>query len=117
MMRTLEAPHHEFAGTTGAASRRPGSASPELRQSLAEIAVEVDNALRAENLPSIVVTVPTRYSLVTIAGPRDVPFDEWSRMSAIVRGVLEQKLGGERYRGRPLFHAVANATTNSGALD
>ena len=56
-----------------------------IRQSLAEIAVEVDNALRAENLPSIVVTVPTRYSLVTIAGPRDVPFDEWSRMSAIVR--------------------------------
>ena len=37
MMRTLEAPHHEFAGTAGAAAHRPGSASPELRQSLAEI--------------------------------------------------------------------------------
>ena len=37
MMRTLEAPQHEFAGTAGAATHRPGSASPELRQSLAEI--------------------------------------------------------------------------------
>jgi hypothetical protein len=36
MMRTLEAPHHEFAGTA-TSSHRPGSASPELRQSLAEI--------------------------------------------------------------------------------
>jgi hypothetical protein len=36
MMRTLEAPHHELAGTAGP-SHRPGSASPELRQSLAEV--------------------------------------------------------------------------------
>jgi hypothetical protein len=85
-----------------------------IRQSLAEITVEVENALRAENLPSIVVTVPTRYSLVTIAGPRDVPFDEWSRMSEIVCRILEQKLGGERYRGRPLARTIANATRNVG---
>ena len=36
MMRTLEAPQDEFAGTAGP-SHRPGSASPELRRSLAEI--------------------------------------------------------------------------------
>ena len=83
-----------------------------IRQSLAEIAVEVDNALRAENLPSIVVTVPTRYSLVTIAGPRDVPFDEWSRMSAIVREILGQKLGGHGLCGRPLALTIANAARN-----
>jgi hypothetical protein len=35
-MRTLEAPHDEFAGTAGPSSR-PGAASPELRRSLAEI--------------------------------------------------------------------------------
>ncbi len=36
MMRTLEAPQDEFAGTASP-SHRPGSASPELRRSLAEI--------------------------------------------------------------------------------
>jgi hypothetical protein len=35
-MRTLEAPRHDFAETAGS-SHRPGLASPELRQSLAEI--------------------------------------------------------------------------------
>ena len=35
-MRTLEAPHESFADTADS-SHRPGSASPELRRSLAEI--------------------------------------------------------------------------------
>jgi hypothetical protein len=89
-----------------------------IRQRLDEINAEVESAMRAENLPSVIqITVPSRYSLVTIAGQSDVPRDEWSRMSAIVRRTLEEKLGGTGFRSRPLSRAVAHATTNSGARD
>jgi hypothetical protein len=89
-----------------------------IRQRLDEISAEIENALVAESLPSsIQITVPTRYSLVTIASQSDVPLDEWSRMSAIVRGILEQKLHGTGFRSRPLSHAVAHAMTNSGTSD
>lgn len=86
-----------------------------IRHRLDEIVAGVEIALRAEKLPSsIQITVPTRYSLVTIPGPSGVPPDEWSRMSAIVRGTLAQKCGVKGYRGRPLARAVANATTKAG---
>jgi hypothetical protein len=89
-----------------------------IRQQLGEIAAEVENAMRAENLRCpIQITVPTRHSLVTISGQSDVPPDEWSRMSAIIRAVLERKLGGKGFRSRPLSRAVAHSTTGSGVPD
>jgi hypothetical protein len=84
-----------------------------IRRSLDEITVEVASAMRDANLHSpINIVVPTRHSLVTIANARDLPPDEWSRMSQIVCQVLEQKLGGTGLRGRPLARAVANAITD-----
>ena len=86
-----------------------------IRQSLAEITVEVENALRDANLYSRVnIVVPSRHSLVTIASPVDVQTEEWSRISAIVRDILGQKLGGHGLCGRPLARTTANAARNVG---
>jgi hypothetical protein len=81
-----------------------------IRKSIDEIAVEVASAMKDANLHSPVnIVVPTRHSLVTIAGACDLLPDEWSRMSEIVRQVLEQRLGGTGLRGRPLARALAYA--------
>jgi hypothetical protein len=86
-----------------------------IRQSLAEITAEVENALRDANLRSPVsLVVPTRHSLVTIGSPVDVPTEEWLRISAIVREILGQKLGGHGLCGRPLARTTANAARNVG---
>ena len=84
-----------------------------IRQSLDEIKVEIEQALRDANLRSwINIVVPSRYSLVTIASPEDIPPDERSLMSTIVRQVLGQKLGAKELRGRPLTSGMATATAD-----
>jgi hypothetical protein len=87
-----------------------------IRQSLGEITAEVASKMRGENLHSSVnIVVPSRHSLVTIGGTRDLPTDVWSRVSEIVCEVIGQKLGREGLRGRPL--ARATATANLSAAD
>jgi hypothetical protein len=81
-----------------------------VRQSLDQIKDEIEHALHDANLNSpINIVVPSRYSLVTIGGTRNLPPDEWSRMSAIVCEVIGQKLGRQGLRGRPLARATATA--------
>jgi hypothetical protein len=81
-----------------------------IRQSLDEITTEVASMMRYENLHSSVnFVVPSRHSLVTIGGTRDLPTEEWSRVSEIVCEVIGQKLGREGLRGRPLARATATA--------
>ena len=80
-----------------------------IRRSLDEITVAVESAMRDANLHSAInMVVPSRHSLVTIAGPSNLPPEEWLRMSAIVCQVLEQKLGTKELRGRPLSRATVN---------
>jgi hypothetical protein len=81
-----------------------------IRRSLDEIIVAVEQTMRRENLRSrIQIVVPSRHSLVTIAGPCDSSSEEWSRLSSIVCEVIGQKLGREGLRGRPLARATATA--------
>ena len=87
-----------------------------IRQSLHEITAEIEEALRDADLcSSINIVVPSRHSLVTIASARDVHPDEWSRMSAIVRQVMNRKLAAKGLRGRPLTSGMANVTTDAAA--
>jgi osmotically-inducible protein OsmY len=79
-----------------------------IRRSLDEITAEVASKMRGENLPSSVnIVVPSRHSLVTIAGPWSS--EERTRVSEIVREVIGQKLGRQGLRGRPLARATATA--------
>jgi hypothetical protein len=81
-----------------------------IRRSLVEITAEVAAKMRGENLHSSVnIVVPSRHSLVTIGGIRDLPTEEWSRVSEIVCEVIGQKLGREGLRGRSLARATATA--------
>jgi hypothetical protein len=81
-----------------------------IRQSLDQIKDEIEHALQDANLNSpINIVVPSRYSLVTIGGTRNLPPDEWSRMSAIVREIVGKRLGSGGLRGRPLARATAIA--------
>jgi hypothetical protein len=81
-----------------------------IRQSLDKIIVAVEQAMQRENLCSrIQIVVPSRHSLVTIAGPCDSSSEDWSRLSSIVCEVIGQKLGREGLRGRPLARAAATA--------
>lgn len=81
-----------------------------IRRSLDEIKAQVEYALRDANISSPVhIVVPSRYSLITIAGPCDASSDERSRLSSIVCEVIGQKLGREGLRGRPLACAMATA--------
>jgi hypothetical protein len=81
-----------------------------IRRSLDEITAEVEQAMRDANLHSSVnIVVPSRHSLVTIGGTRDLPTDVWSRVSEIVCEVIGRKLGREGLRGRPLARATATA--------
>jgi hypothetical protein len=81
-----------------------------IRRSLDEITAEVEQAMRVANIRSPVhIAVPSRHSLVTIGSTRDLPSEEWSRMSSIVCEVIGQKLGREGLRGRPLARATATA--------
>jgi hypothetical protein len=85
-----------------------------IRRSLNEITAEVASKMRGENLNSSVnIVVPARYSLVTIGGTRDLPSEEWSRMSAIVCEVIGRKLGKKGLRGRPSARATAIAMMNA----
>jgi hypothetical protein len=85
-----------------------------IRKSLDDIVVEVQHALLSANLHSSVsMVVPSRHSIVTIAGPDNVPPDDWLRMSEIVRHVVAKRLGGGELRGRPLARAVAVAMTDT----
>jgi hypothetical protein len=81
-----------------------------IRRSLDELKAQVERAMLAANIRSpINIVVPSRYSLVTIGGTRDLPPEEWSRMSAVVCDVIGQKLGRDGLRGRPLARATATA--------
>jgi hypothetical protein len=81
-----------------------------IRQSLDDITAEVASKMRGENLHSSVnIVVPSRHSLVTIGGTRDLPTEEWSRVSEIICEVIGQKLRREGLRGRPLARATATA--------
>lgn len=85
-----------------------------IRRSLDEITAELETELRRASLRSpINIVVPSRYSLVTIASARDLPPDEWSLVSAIVRQVVGKRLGGHELRGRPLARAVARAAMDT----
>jgi hypothetical protein len=103
---------------TIAAKRRHSSSTDDkveakrkiIRRSLDEITADINSQLQSANLRSPVhIVVPARYSIVAIGCPVQPSPHEWSQMSAIVREVLEQKLGGTGLRGRPLARAVANA--------
>jgi hypothetical protein len=79
-----------------------------IRRELDEIIVAVEQAMQRENLRSrIQIVVPTRHSLVTIAGPCDSSPEERWRLSSIVCEVIGQKLGREGLRGRSLARATA----------
>jgi hypothetical protein len=81
-----------------------------IRRSLDEITDEVAPKMRDNNLHcSVNIVVPSRHSLATIAGPRDLPTEVWSRVSEIVCEVIGQKLGRGGLRGRPLARATAAA--------
>jgi hypothetical protein len=85
-----------------------------IRRSLDEITAEVEQAMQRENLHSrIQIVVPSRHSLVTIAGQCDPSSEEWARLSSIVSEVIGKKLGREGLRGRPLARAVATTKLNA----
>jgi hypothetical protein len=85
-----------------------------IRRSLTEITDEIEQAMRDANLhASINIVVPSRHSLVTIGGTRDLPPEEWFRMSAIVREIVGKKLGTNELRGRPLARATATTKMNA----
>jgi hypothetical protein len=83
-----------------------------IRLTLDEIATEVGTALRKAHLDfPVYLTVPNYGpSIATIATPLDPSDGDWSHASAIVCGIIEQRLGGARLRGRALHCAVANTT-------
>ena len=82
-----------------------------IRLSLDEITAEVGAKFRNADLrSSIHIAVPSRHSLVTIASAHDLPPDERSRMSAIIREIVGKRLGGSELRGRALSYAIAKAT-------
>ena len=84
-----------------------------IRQSLDEIADEVEDTLRDTNLRSpINIVVPSRHSLVTIASLHYISPNDWLRMSEIVRQIVSIRLGSNKLRGRPLARAVASAMTD-----
>ena len=85
-----------------------------IRKALDEITAEVQHELRCANLcSSVSIVVPSRYSLVTIAGLQDVSSDTWSRMSAVVRQIVGKRLGQAELRARPLARSVATATLDT----
>jgi hypothetical protein len=85
-----------------------------IRQLLDQITREIEQAMREANLRCpLHIVVPSRYSLVTIGRPHDVPSDEWARMSAIVRDIVGKKLGSNGLCGRTLSFAMAKATTDA----
>jgi hypothetical protein len=89
-----------------------------IRQALHEDTVEVEAAMRAENLRvPIRISVPSRYSIVTVRRPLNMTGDEWSRMSAIVREIVGRKLGGNELRsGRPLASVSAISQAGTAGL-
>jgi hypothetical protein len=81
-----------------------------IRRSLDEFIVAVEQTMQCENPRSrIQIVVPSRHSLVTIAGSSYSSSEEWARLSSIVCEVIGQKLGREGLRGRPLARATATA--------
>ena len=75
----------------------------------------METELRKAGLSAVInIVVPSRYSLVTIAGPCGLP-SEWSRVSAIVREIVGEKLGGNTLRSGALSYAMAKATTDIGS--
>ncbi len=88
-----------------------------VRNSLNEIATEVETALREVHLDfPVFLTVPNSGdSLATMACPIDPSDSDWSHASAIVCRIIGERLGDARLCGRPLHCAVANATM--GAAD
>jgi len=78
-----------------------------IRESLPEIKAEIEDAIRTENLHVPVgISVPSRYSVVTVRRPPNMTSKEWSRMSAIVSQIVGRKLGGKGLRsGRPLANS------------
>src|SRR4051812_29038290 len=84
-----------------------------IRRSIDEITAEVVTELRKANLRGgINMVVPSRQSLVSITNTYNMPPDEWSRMSAIVREIVGKRLGGNELRGRALSYAMAKTTTD-----
>jgi ribosomal protein S19E (S16A) len=81
-----------------------------IRRSLDELKAQVEQEMLAANIRSpINIVVPSCYSLVTIGGTRDLPPEQWVRMSEIVRRIVGERLGGNKLRGRPLARATATA--------
>jgi hypothetical protein len=90
-----------------------------VRQSLIEIAQEVESRLKEAglNVP-IFLSVPEfgGKSIVTIASPVDPNDDDWRSVLAIVCEVAENRLDGVSLRGHELRSAMANAKMTVGAL-
>ena len=85
-----------------------------IRQSIIEVTADINAQLQSANLHSPVhIVVPSRYSIVAIGCPVQLPPDQWSRMSAIVRKIVGKRLGGSQLRGRPLARSVARAETDA----
>ena len=68
-----------------------------IRRSLDEIIVAVEQVMQRENPRSrIQIVVPSRHSLVTIAGPSYSSSEEWARLSSIVCEVIGTEAGQGR---------------------
>src|SRR6185437_3930174 len=82
-----------------------------IREAFNEIANEVGMIMRDEGLgfPVYITVRNSGDSLATIATTLDPTDAEWSRASAIVCEVIEQRTGSGKLRGRELPCAVVNA--------
>ena len=82
-----------------------------IRESLDEIATDVGMMLRDVGLTfPVFLTVPTSgNSLATIATPIDPSDEDWTRASAIICQIIEDRCGTGKLRRRELRCAMANA--------
>jgi hypothetical protein len=80
-------------------------------QSLDEIALDVESALRDAGLtfPLFLVVPSSGNPIITMATSLDPPDSDWGQASDIVRRLVAEKLGGIKLGSRPLQCSVANA--------
>jgi hypothetical protein len=86
-----------------------------IRQSLTEIAGELDTALYDVGLRHpVYLAVPySGNSVVTIATPVEPPDADWSHISATICQIIGERLGGIRLRSRDLQCVMVGATMSA----
>ena len=86
-----------------------------IRSNLTEIANDIGMAMRDVGLrfPVLFTVRDNGDSLATIATPVDPSVDDRERAVAIVRQIIEKKIGGSKLRSRELVCVVANAAPMS----